>query len=156
LRVPKQNHPFDVDAFLARPLTARLAAAGPSVRPVWYLWEESAFWVLTGSWSRMPSLIGQDPHVALVIDTCELGTGEVLQVVARGTAELLAFDFQRAFRKLARYLGDDESTWDDRFRRYLHGANEAQWLRVLPTNLHASDLSFRPSTNEGRSEQPAP
>jgi hypothetical protein len=31
---------FDVDTFLAQPLIARVAAAGPSVRPVWYLWEE--------------------------------------------------------------------------------------------------------------------
>jgi hypothetical protein len=146
-----QDHPFDVDAFLARPLTARLAVAGPSVRPVWYLWEDSAFWVLTGSWSQMPSLIGRDPHVALVIDTCELGTGEVLQVVASGNAELRPYDVHRGFRKLSRYLGGDESTWDERFRRYLHGANEAQWLRVLPTSLRASDLSFQPSANSSGS-----
>jgi hypothetical protein len=38
---------FDIDSFLARPLTARLATARPAVRPVWYLWEESLFWILT-------------------------------------------------------------------------------------------------------------
>jgi hypothetical protein len=35
--------PFDVDAFLAQPLTARVATSGPTVRPTWYLWEEGAF-----------------------------------------------------------------------------------------------------------------
>jgi hypothetical protein len=38
-----QPPPFDVDAFLAQPLTARVATSGPTVRPTWYLWEEGAF-----------------------------------------------------------------------------------------------------------------
>ncbi|CAM5274868.1 hypothetical protein SPURM210S_06182 [Streptomyces purpurascens] len=38
------SYAFDVDAFLRRPLTARLATNGPTVRPVWFLWEEDAFW----------------------------------------------------------------------------------------------------------------
>jgi hypothetical protein len=149
VRVHRRDDPFDVEAFLARPLTARLAALGPSVRPVWYLWEDSAFWVLTGSWSRMPSLIERDARVALVIDTCDLRNGEVLQVVATGNAELLPYDGDRGFRKLSRYLGDDETTWDDRFRRYLRGVSEAQWLRLPPTRLRATDLSFQPPSGEG-------
>ena len=43
---------FDVDEFLALPLTARLATNGPTVRPVWYLWEGGSFWILTGSWAN--------------------------------------------------------------------------------------------------------
>jgi hypothetical protein len=77
----------------------------------------------------MPSIIGRDPRVGLVIDTCELGTGEVLQVIATGHAELCPYDIERGFRTLSRYLGDDESTWDDHFRRYLYGVSEVQWLR---------------------------
>jgi hypothetical protein len=46
---------FDVEAFLAQPLTARVAAAGPTVRPVWFLWEDGAFWWLTGGWARLLS-----------------------------------------------------------------------------------------------------
>jgi hypothetical protein len=45
---------FEVDAFLAQPLTARVAAAGPSVRAVWFLWEDGAFWWLTGGWVVSP------------------------------------------------------------------------------------------------------
>ncbi len=40
---------FDLDVFLEQPLVARLATAGPLIRPVWFLWEEKAFWWLTGS-----------------------------------------------------------------------------------------------------------
>ena len=32
---------FDVDEFLAQPLVARVATNGPTVRPVWFLWEGS-------------------------------------------------------------------------------------------------------------------
>lgn len=33
---------FDIEGFLAEPLVARVAAAGPSVRAVWFLWEDGA------------------------------------------------------------------------------------------------------------------
>jgi hypothetical protein len=82
---------FDLDAFLALPLVARVAASGPSVRPVWFLWEERCFWWLTGSWSRLQTLLKRSPQVALVIDTCDLQTGRVLQVIASGNATVEPF-----------------------------------------------------------------
>ncbi|GAA1311526.1 hypothetical protein GCM10009610_29380 [Pseudonocardia xinjiangensis] len=45
---------FDVDEFLQDPLTARVATAGPTVRPTWFLWEDSVSWILTGPWSQLP------------------------------------------------------------------------------------------------------
>jgi Pyridoxamine 5'-phosphate oxidase len=136
---------FDVDAFLAQPLTARLATAVPAVRPVWYLREERRFWILTGPWSQVPSEINNSADVALVIDTCDLATGDCLQVVAHGTGELLAFDQQRGQRKLEWYLGSDVSRWDPRFQRYLSRTPDALWLRISPRSLTATDLSFEPS-----------
>ncbi len=144
--------PFDIDAFLARPLAAWVATAGPTVRPVWYLWEEGAFWILTGPWSRLPALIERDPRLALVVDTCELATGEVLQVIARGEAQLLPFDVPRGRRKLARYLGTDEERWDARFRDYLYGDPAGlgtRWARLVPSSLVAKDLSFRVAPERG-------
>lgn len=98
-------HPFDVAAFLAKPLVARVASSGPTVRPVWFLWEDGAFWWITGDYSRLPRRLAEDPRVALVVDTRDLATLEVLQVTARGDAEVVPFDEARAKRKLARYLG---------------------------------------------------
>jgi nitroimidazol reductase NimA-like FMN-containing flavoprotein (pyridoxamine 5'-phosphate oxidase superfamily) len=103
------SHAFDVDAFLRRPLTARLATNGPTVRPVWFLWEEGAFWVLTGPWARLLGRVRADPEVALVVDECEPASGLVRQVIARGRAELLPFDVARGRRKLVRYLGRTRS-----------------------------------------------
>lgn len=136
---------FNVDSFLAQPLTARVATNGPTVRPTWFLWEDGAFWILTGPWARLPARVGADPAIALVVDVCDLATGTVRQVIARGTAEILPFDVPRGRRKLTRYLGADESKWDDRFRHYLHddpAATGAVWLRLVPAILTAKDLSY--------------
>jgi hypothetical protein len=137
--------PFDMDAFLRQPLTARLATNGPTVRPVWFLWEDGAFWILTGTWARLYDRVRADPAVALVVDECDLATGLVRQVIARGRAELVPFDVERGRRKLVRYLGADEALWDERFVRYLYddpARRGTAWLRLEPTSLKAADLSF--------------
>ncbi|GAA3889795.1 pyridoxamine 5'-phosphate oxidase family protein [Streptomyces sedi] len=151
---------FPLDAFLALPLTARIATAGPTVRPVWFLWEGEAFWILTGQWSWLPRHVAKEPSVALVVDECDLNTGRVRQVIARGRGELLPFDVPRGRRKLSRYLGPDESRWDPRFVRYLHGDHErsdTRWLRVRPERLTAKDLSFRvrPGDPDPRADAPS-
>lgn len=136
---------FDVDEFLGQPLTARVATVGPTVRPVWYLWEESAFWILTGPWARLLSLVEHDRRLALVVDVCDLATGLVRQVTARGHGEVVSFDTPRGRRMLRRYLGADESGWDSRFRRYLHSDPlelGTVWLRLRPDRLDAKDLSY--------------
>jgi nitroimidazol reductase NimA-like FMN-containing flavoprotein (pyridoxamine 5'-phosphate oxidase superfamily) len=86
---------LDVDAFLAQPLTGRVATSGPTVRPTWYLWEDGAFWILTGPWARLPARVQADPAVAIVVDVCDLATDLVQQVIARGRAEILPFDVAR-------------------------------------------------------------
>ncbi len=138
-------HAFNVDSFLAQPLTARVATSGPTVRPTWFLWEDGAFWILTGPWARLLARVHADPAIALVVDVCDLATGLVRQVIAHGTAEILPFDVPRGRRKLTRYLGADESKWDGRFRRYLHddpARTGTTWLRLLPASLTAKDLSY--------------
>ncbi|MGP3967288.1 pyridoxamine 5'-phosphate oxidase family protein [Streptomyces sp. 6N223] len=137
--------PFDIDAFLAQPLTARVATDGPTVRPVWFLWEDGAFWILTGPWTKLFHRVGADPRVALVVDVCDTGTGLVRQVIARGRAELVPFDVPRGRRKLVRYLGEDETRWDRRFVDYLHddpAERGTVWLRLAPASLKAQDLSY--------------
>jgi nitroimidazol reductase NimA-like FMN-containing flavoprotein (pyridoxamine 5'-phosphate oxidase superfamily) len=74
---------FDVDAFLAQPLTARVATNGPTVRPTWYLWEDRAFWILTGPWAKLLGRVTANPVLAVTVDVCDLATGLVRQVIAR-------------------------------------------------------------------------
>lgn len=136
---------FNVDTFLQQPLPARIATSGPTVRPVWFLWEEGAFWTLTGPWARLFDRVKDDPSVALVVDECNLVTGRVRQVIARGRAELMPFDVARGRRKLTRYLRADEALWDARFVHYLHddpAERGTMWLRLVPASLTAQDLSY--------------
>lgn len=139
---------FDVEAFLERPLLARVATVGPSVRPVWFLWEDGAFWWITGAYARLPRILRRDPRVALVIDDCDLSTGEVRQVTARGDATLVPFDPDRARRKLVRYLGEDEAAWDTRFRLDLlaEPSHATRLVCLTPERVTATHLSFTPSS----------
>lgn len=135
---------FDLDGFLAQPLVARVATvgrSGPGVRPLWYLWEQQAFWWLTGGWSKLGQLLERDPRVALVVDTCDLERGKVLQVTARGSARLQPFDAARARRWGERYLGPDERHW----RRFQGGVFDDPTTRFVvlePIVLRARDLSY--------------
>lgn len=133
---------LDVDAYLAQPLVARVAASGPTVRPVWFLWERGCFWWLTGGWSALPQRLSHDPAVAIVVDTCDLSTGSVLQVTASGLAEVVPFDRERAVRKLVRYLGDDLGRWPARFLDTLDDP-EARLIRLAPRRApELRDLSY--------------
>lgn len=132
-------------AYLARPLVARLATHRLAVQPVWYLWEDETFWVITGGWSRLPRRLAHSSSFTLVVDDCELATGRVRQVVAQGRGEITGFDVPRARRKLRRYLGPDEARWDPRFAPGGPGAADNRWARLVPDRLRVLDLSFRPA-----------
>jgi hypothetical protein len=154
--------PFNLEGFLEAPLVARLAtrslvqpdAGGPVVRPVWFLWEARAFWVITGPWSSLEAELRRDPRFCLVVDTCDLQTGTVRQVIARGRGRVQELDIDRARRKLIRYLGSDESVWDPRFALHTDRAAWGNRLATLsPTRLDMADLSYRPSHSPpGRNE----
>ncbi|WP_017591619.1 pyridoxamine 5'-phosphate oxidase family protein [Nocardiopsis potens] len=138
----RDPHPFDVDAFLERPLVARVATLGPSgapaVRPVWYLWERGALWWITGAYAAMGRQLERDPRASVAVDTCDLERMEFLQVVMYGMAETAPFDPALARRKLRRYLGGDESAWHPDFRRF---ADDARLVRFTPERTVARDLS---------------
>lgn len=141
---------FDIDAFLAQPLTARIATNGPTVRPTWYLWEDQSFWVLTGPWAKLLGRVKIDPVLAVTVDVCDTATGLVRQVIAGGRADVLPFDIPRGYRKLQRYLGPDEAQWDTRFRQYLHDdptETGTMWIRLRPRLLKAIDLSYEVSNS---------
>jgi len=120
-----------------------VATNGPTVRPTWYLWEDGAFWILTGPWAKLVERIRADSAVAITIDVCDVETGETRQVLAGGAASVLPFDVARGRRLLSRYLGSDEQRWDPRFRDYLHRVDLGTvWVRVAPSYLRSSDLGY--------------
>jgi nitroimidazol reductase NimA-like FMN-containing flavoprotein (pyridoxamine 5'-phosphate oxidase superfamily) len=141
--------PFDVDAFLAEGLTARLATDGPTVRPIWYQWEDGGFWLMSGPWTKLFTRVQRDPEVAMVIDVCETDRGRIWSVQVHGAVEVVPYDVPRGRRLLRRYLGDDESAWPsepDDYRAYLiePGPEGLQWLRLEPRRWIVNDFSFTP------------
>lgn len=134
---------FELESFLQRPLVARLATTGPDgprVRPIWYLFDRTGFWWITGRWSRLTEVLRRDPRVELVVDTCDLQRGEVLQVRARGRAELRPFDQERAQAWGERYLGRERAQWG-RFQREVFDDPSSQFVLLRPNWLWARDLS---------------
>lgn len=134
---------FDLTAFLERPLVARLATGspdGPRVKPIWFLFDVEGFWWITGRWSRLEAILERDPRVELVVDTCELERGEVLQVRARGRAELRPFDAERARTWGERYMGPDQQRWG-RFQLTVFDDPSSRFVLLRPDWLWARDLS---------------
>lgn len=131
----------DVDAFLGRCLLARVATRGPTVRPVWFIWEEGSFWWLTDTKNVLAKSVTAGEAIALVVDVCDVDTGEVVHVFARGLAAIVPVDIDRAKRKFARYLGPDEGAWDPRFVASL-SVPTTRMIRFTPEQLRASDVSF--------------
>ena len=136
----------DVEEFLARPLFAHLSTAspeGPRDSPVWFLWEEHALWILgSRTTDTFPLRIERDPRCAVGIVDFDRTSGRVQHVGLRGRATVERFDADRARRLLSRYLGGDQSAWDDRFLRTLQGRDQELLVRFVPETAVARDVSY--------------
>ena len=135
------GEPVDVDAFLQRPLVARVATDGPTLRPIWYLYEQPTFYWLTDTANFLHRAVIARERLALVVDECDILSGEVIHVRARGVGEIIPVDRDRAMRKFARYLGEDESKWDPRFIPSLD-LPSTRMCRFSPESIEAADVSF--------------
>jgi hypothetical protein len=137
----------DLEEFLARPLFAHLAtysSDGARDSPVWFLWEDGVVWIIASrATDSFPARLERDPRCAVGIVDFELATGLVQHVGFRGRATIERFDRELAARLLARYLGDDQAGWDQRFRRTLDDADNVL-VRVQPETVVARDVSYAP------------
>jgi hypothetical protein len=133
--------PVEINAFLQRPLVARVATGGPTLRPLWYLYEEPTFYWLTDTANVLHRAVLARERLVLVVDVCDLDSGEVVHVRACGVGEIIAVDRARAMKKFARYLGRDESRWDPRFIRSLT-LPSTRMCRFSPTSVEAADVLF--------------
>jgi Pyridoxamine 5'-phosphate oxidase len=136
----------DVEEFLSRPLFAHLATAsprGPRESPVWFLWDDGALWIIgSRATDTFPMRIEQDSRCAVGIVDFDCAAGRVHHVGFRGRATVEPFDADRVRRLLSRYLGEDQSTWDDRFRRTLMGQEAEVLVRFVPETAVARDVSY--------------
>jgi hypothetical protein len=139
--------PEQTEAFLAEPITAQLATNGPTIRPIWFHWEDGAFWIISGPWAKLFGRVQSDPEIALCVDIGDFAGGIVKQVCAYGAVTVEPYDVPRARRMLHRYLGPDETSWSDApddYRAYLRdgGPEGGVLLRLVPRKLIALDFSY--------------
>jgi hypothetical protein len=135
----------DVDEFLARPLFGYLATAseaGPRVSPVWFLWEEGALWIIGSRRDdSFPARVERDARCSVAVIDFNWASGVVQHVGLRGRSTVEPFERQRARRLLARYLGEDQARWDERFRETLSDPDNVL-IRFLPETAVARDVSY--------------
>ncbi len=134
-----------LDAVLERPLfcfLAQCSPGGPRVSPLWYLWEDGRIWVIATRSRSYVDRIETDGRTALAIVDFEARTGRVQHIGMRGQALIEPFDADLADRLIARYLGDEENEWPNRFAD-LKPADHAV-IRFDPETVVARDQSYQP------------
>ncbi|CAN5619488.1 hypothetical protein BH24ACT22_BH24ACT22_19910 [soil metagenome] len=149
--VGNRSENIDLEEFLARPLFAHLATAseyGPRGSPVWFLWEEDALWIIAVlDENTFQERIRQDPRCTVSIVDFDCETGLVQHIGSRGRATLEPWDFNKAKRLLARYLGDDETDWDrGRFLENLDDPDIHSFVKLEPETAVVRDQSYNPSS----------
>lgn len=141
MRILEQD--FDVEAFLRRPLFAHLATVGeegPCESPVWFLWEDSALWLIADQSSTYTKRLASEPRAAIGIVDFDLERGFLQHVGMRGTAEVLPTDKDRLHRFLARYLGP-EAQWNPWFKEHVID-RQCLMVRFTPNTIVARDQSY--------------
>jgi Pyridoxamine 5'-phosphate oxidase len=132
----------ELDAFLARERTCRLATAspqGPHLTPLWFVWDGTALWLTSLTRSQRWTDLERDPRVAVLVDAGEeyaelrgaelRGRVEVVGEVPRAGAPDPALEEpERLFAR--KYTGGDAMGHDGRHA----------WLRLVPDKVSSWDF----------------
>lgn len=139
----------DLETFLNRPLFCFLATTdhgSPRISPLWFLWEDSAIWIIGDTQKTYPTRIERNPETALAIVDFDRSTGRVQHVGMRGRATVEPHDPTRAERLLLQYLGSDKDEWDEPFFGDPHEwGDEMIMIRFDPETVVARDQSYSPA-----------
>lgn len=106
--------PDALNAFLERPLIARLATSDknrPRVLPMWFLWDGTDIWMETSDTFPNARILRENPHAAITIDE-SLGSFAFRAAVMRGRVEVIDDPHERVMgmvqRIYRRYLSEEE------------------------------------------------
>ncbi len=138
--LPPEKQRF-VNAFLDRPLIARVATAGadgrPHVVPVWYGWDGTAIWISSFASTRKIAQLRENPTISIAVDVA--GEGEKTSaVILEGVAELVAEPRELVAEKSTwiykRYLGE-EGVLADEPQSWIHDA-ENLLIKLTPEDFY--------------------
>ena len=101
----------ELQAFLARPLIARLATVrpnhSPQIVPMWFLYEDGVMYMSTRTSAAKVKHLQKNPRVAVVVDVMEAPRKNKV-VTIEGTAEVLTTGVKETTTKIYhKYLGTE-------------------------------------------------
>jgi PPOX class probable F420-dependent enzyme len=132
----------ELQAFLSRPLIARLATVRkngtPQIVPMWFLWQDGVLYMSTRADAAKLKHIRANPHVAVVVDVMEAPLKNQI-VTIEGTAELQTTNVKELTGKIyEKYVGAEAAK--------THGAQERintprTILKITPKKITAVDTT---------------
>ena len=140
---PSMTKP-EMDAFLARPLVARLATVRPNgtpqVVPMWFIWEKGAMYMSTRVNAAKLKHIRANPHVAVVVDVMEAPLRNK-SVNIDGTAQIETDNVKQVVEKIYRkYVGPKAMKGP----LAQHNMNEPRVvLKITPKHIISIDTTRR-------------
>lgn len=132
---------------LDKPLFCYLAMVStdgyPRLSPLWFLWEDQRIWIIADPDKTYTTRIIEEPQTAVAVVDFDPNDGRVCHIGMRGRSELVPYDEDRAKRLLTKYLGPDQSAWDDMFV----DIDPESWRLIAfdPNTVVARDQSYGPS-----------
>lgn len=138
---------FDPDAVLSLPLMAHLATAspdGPRTTPVWFLWDDTAMWMLGDAGGSSVRRLRDDARCAVDVVHFDNEAGVLLHLGLRGRAEIVKQVGAQFRRLLAKYLGPDEATWNRWFIDTVAqiDAPSTRMIRLAPETVFTNNVSY--------------
>ena len=152
---------FDLGEFLSRPLLAHVSTSserGARNSVFWYLWEESALWMIVEEgYNTAQDRVRDDSRVAVGIVDFDPKTGFLQHVSIRGKGSLEPWDDDRGSRLLRRYYGhlDGYVAPPRTPREPTTGRGPMVFLRVTPTSVLLRDHAYRTSVLESAAKKRA-
>jgi len=140
---------FDLEEFLDRPLLAHVASlseAGPRASLFWYLWEDSAIWIIVDEgFHTIQERIRAEPRVAVGFADFDPSKGFLQHVSIRGTASIERWDDDRAGRLLHRYYCQlqDYRESSPHLEGEVRGEHPMLFLRIRPESVFLREQSYR-------------
>jgi general stress protein 26 len=139
--------PFDPLDVLTLPLMANLATVtqdgAPRNAPMWFLWEESALWLLGSTQNRSVARLTNDPRCAVEIVRFDADAGVLLHLGLRGVATIEAMEPDRFRRLLHKYLGE-EGDWNPWFIENVARIDDpdGRLIKLVPESVFTNNVSY--------------
>lgn len=114
---------------------------GPRCSPVWFLWEDSAIWLIGSEEDSFPKRLRAEPRCAVSIVDFDVASGILRHIGVRGHADVCHIDPARLRRLLMRYLGANSDDWNSWFKANVVDPLDLM-IKITPESTIVRDMSY--------------